>query len=210
MALTQEQWLKKIRSFIPTWWFEDEKNQLAHAYALAELMRQIELDAEEHIAETYIGTATGLAFGGSLDDHGDERNTLRITDEFDSQYRVRVQSLKNQSNCPDLKALIDQLLMVGEAEIREDFDSALFMDRESFMDRGDVLLEDIVNVFTVIVDEQKHDPYSFADREYFLDREEFMGTSESSQYVFDLISEALNKSKAEGTRYRVIERLNAA
>lgn len=206
MALTQDQWLEKIRSFLPSWWWEDEKNQLAHAYALAKIMAEIELDVEAFVAETYIKQSSD----GILDDHGDERDTPRLDGELDAQYCVRVQSLKNQSNCPDLKALIDQLLMVGEAEIREDFQSDLFMNRGAFMDRGDVIIENIINVFTVIVDEQKHDPYSFTSREYFLDRGEFMGTDKSSQYVFDLLTEALNTSKAEGTKYRVIERLNAA
>ena len=206
MALTQEQWLEKIRSFVPNWYFEDEENQIAHAYALAELMRRIELDIEDHVQQTYIGQSTG----GNLNDHGDERTTDRITDEFDAQYRVRVQSLKNKSNCPDMKALIDQLLMVGEAEIREDFEGDLFLDRGVYLSRGEVLISDIVNVFTVVVDEQKHEPYSFLNREYFLDRDEFVGTDVSSQYVFDLLKEALDKSKAEGTSYRIIERSNAA
>lgn len=206
MALTQEQWYQKIRGFVPTWWFEDEENQDAHAYALAKLLADHQVNLEAHIAETFIATATGT----TLDDHGSERTIPRLTGEFDAQYRLRVQRLKNQSNCPDLLELINQLLMVGEAEILEDFDSDLFMDREAFLNRGDVLIEDIVNVFSVIVDEQKHDPYSFEDREYFIGREDFMGTAESSQYVFDLLAEALSKNKAEGVKYRVIERLNAA
>ncbi len=206
MALTQAEWLEKIRDFKPNWWFENEENQIAHEKAMAKLLSVLEQQIEDHVAESFILKANGTF----LVDHGDERSVAKLPGEFDDQYRVRVQSLKNNSNCPDLKEHIDKLLMIGEAEIREDFDSDLFLDRETFLNRGDVLIENIINVFSVIVDEQKHEPFSFLDREMFLDRDEFVGTAESSQYVFDLLSQSLNENKAEGTKYRIIERLNAA
>jgi len=54
-----------------------------------------------------------------------------------------------------------------------------------------------------------HEPYSFEGREYFVGRDEFVGTALSSEYVFNLIQEAVNANKGLGTLYRVIEKIGA-
>lgn len=203
MALTKDQWLKKVVEIFPEWWLENVENQDAHMRGLAELLFQVESDIEDHFRETFIAQAAGEF----LDAHGAERSILRTTGELDAQYSVRVRNITNRSNCPALKVLVDGFLIVGESQIFEDYNASLFMNRENFMNRGEVLINSIVNVFTIVVDKQLHDPYSFMDREYFLDRGDFMGSSESSEYVFQLIVEAVNQNKAEGTKYRVVERL---
>lgn len=205
MALSQSQWLEKIKALYPDWFFEDEENQLAHLNGLAAVLAQIHTDLEAHRDETFINQANGTF----IDAQGLERAVIRLYGEFDGQYRKRVQNMGNQSNKPAIKALVDLLLMVGECTILEDWEAANFCNRRAFLNRDTILISEILNTFSVIVDKQLHDPYSFMGREYFCDREDYIGTWQSSQYVFDLITEAVGKAKALGTLYRVIERLEA-
>ena len=181
--------------------FSSENLQEAHMMALAKVLNTLQQDGENNVKETFILRSEGIF----LDAHGVERNILRLGTEIDTNYAPRVQSLTNQSNCPSLNSLIDQLLLVGTATILEDSEAGVFFDREDFLDRGEVIIDAIYNVFSIIVDQQLHDPFSFFDREFFCDREDFMGTNETSQEVFDLILEAVNGAKALGTLYRIIE-----
>lgn len=200
--LTQQQWYEKLRSFVPLWYFETEENQVAHMQAVAAVLEASDDDIIDHCDQTFITKATGEF----LDEHGFERSLSRIGLELDPQFRNRIRNLGNKSNCPDLQALIDLFLMVGTATITEDYNSAIFANRESFVNRGTVVIDPIEQAFSVLVDKQIHAPYSFVDREYFSDREDYVGTNESSQYVFDLIVQVVNQNKACGVLYRVIER----
>jgi hypothetical protein len=203
MAVSKEQWLERLRSFLPVWFFEEEGYQLAHFEGVAKVLEQLSIDLDEHFAETFILSSTT----DTLDDHGDERSLSRFTNEFDPSYRFRVQNIANQSNCPAIKSLVDKLLIAGECTIIEDFNATVFLNREHYLNRGDILIEAIYNAFSIIVDRQLHTPYSFANRLFFADRENYVGQADSSQFVFDLIVEAVNKVKAAGTVYRVIELL---
>ena len=98
------------------------------------------------------------------------------------------------------------MLINGESTFVEDEDLGIFCNRENFLNRGELMIAPLFNGFSVIVDNQKHDPYSFVSREYFCDREDFIGEGESSQYIFDLILEVL-QNRYCGTLYRVIERV---
>jgi hypothetical protein len=202
MALTQQQWLEKLKRFVPEWFYEEELYQDAYAQGLALILSLTQLDADEHFAETFLLQASG----DFIDEQGYERDILRTDGEFDNLYRERVRRLANQSNCPDIKSLVDELLQIGEAEIIEDFEASLFANRGVHLNRNVFLIDEIYNGFSIIVDKQIHAPYSFLDREYFLNREDFTGQAESSQFVFDLLVEAVNKVKACGIFYRVIER----
>lgn len=203
MALSQAEWYAKLKTWYPKWFFENEENQAAHLQGLAAMLAQAHTDIEAHRDETFIS----LASGEFIDAQGLERQVIRLHGEFDAQYSQRVRNIGNQSNVPAIKRLVDLLLMVGECTILEDFDAARFCDSLTFCNRGDWLIDEIINTFNVIVDKQLHAPYSFLDREYFCDRSNYVGAVNSSQYVYNLITEAVGKAKALGTFYRVIERL---
>jgi len=202
VAKSKAKWVEIWKSMVPNWYFEDSIHQQAHVNGFAQMMTTLEKDMEDHVDETFI-TRAMLIF---LDAHGAERSIPRLVGEFDSQYSIRVQNLGNQSNCPDLKKIIDLLLIAGETTISEDFGLGCFADRDCFVNRGELLIDPIYNVFNVIVDKQIHAPYSFADREFFADRDDFVGMAESSDFVFQLILEQVNNNKALGTMYRIIER----
>ena len=203
MALTQAQWYAKLRSFFPRWYFQEEQNQTAHLQGLASLLATVQDEVDGHVANTMLLTAAGEY----LDEHGLERAVARLTSEMDAEYRIRVQSLANQSNKPAIKAIVDALLINGESIILEDYEAQIFASREAFLNRGHLLLEQVFNAFSIVVDPQIHAPYSFCDREYFADRENYIGQAESSQLVFDLILAAVNRVKAFGALVRIIERL---
>lgn len=203
MSLTKAQWKEKLSSFYPRWYFATEENQDAHLDGIAKIFEQLDGDLDNHISESFIQTSNDLY----LDAHGGERSIDRLDEELDTQYRPRVRNLSNQSNRPAIKAIVDALLMVGACAIIEDFEAGVFCNREDFVNRGVIIFDPkILNTFSIIVDKQIHEPYAFVNREYFCDREDFVGTVTTSDYVFNVLVEAVNNAKALGTLYRVIER----
>lgn len=203
MALTPAQWLEEFKGIIPAPFFEEEENQVAHLEALAALFSQAESDSEDHFDESMISRARGTF----LDTHGSERRVRRLFAENDASYSERIRNFINQSNCPAIRSLVDKVLVAGVSRIVEDDGSELFFDRNTFLNRGSLLIEQIVNGFSIIVPKQLHEPYSFYNRENFIDREDFVGMFESSQDVFDRILEIGNENKACGFMYRIIEEL---
>lgn len=203
MALSQDQWFKKLKSWVPAWFFETPQYNEAVFFGIAKVIEKLEIVAEDHVRETYISQAVD----GYLDEHGLERNLVKIKDELENTFRQRVKNLTNTTACPTLKEIVDTLLEVGESTIIEDHQAGVFFDREHFFDRGDILINPIYNAFSIVVDNQVHAPYSFFDREYFFDREDFIGLLVSKIELFEIIVENVNKSKALGTLYRLIERV---
>lgn len=202
MALTKDQWFSKLKSWVPTWFFGTEAYNVAEFEAIALLLSEAQQQAEDHYAETFLTEAEG----SFLDTHANERNYRRLPQEIDAVLSPRIRSLLNQSNWPAIKRLVDAFLIVGESTIAEHFRDATFCNREDFYDRRKVFMQIYYNTFSIIVEKQLHQPYSFFSREYFCGREDFWGSNESSQTVFDLIAETVNNVKAAGTLYRIIER----
>lgn len=199
---TQEQWFQKLKSWVPSWFFNEEYYNEAVFYALAKVLEELEAKASEHQAETFITQADS----GYLDEHGLERNLIRGDFELDPSFSERIRYITNSTSVPAIKRLVDALLAVGECVIVEDYNAGIYLDREVFMNRGNIFIDSIYNVFSIIMDKQVHAPYSFYSREYFCDREDFIGANDSSLELFQLIIEAVDKAKALGTLYRVIER----
>lgn len=199
---TQSQLYEKLKGWVPSWFFQEEHLNEATFQAVAKLFEALGVQIDDHQRETFICESTAPV----LDEHGRERNLVRLRGELDSEFCLRVQRIINQSNCPAIKALVDQLLINGEASIKEHWRDQMFYDREFFLNRGDVFIDDVLNQFSIIVDNQTHAPFSFFDREYFAVREDFIGTGESPIELFELIVEAVNRAKACGVLYRVIER----
>lgn len=203
MASNEEIWFQKLKGWVPQWFFEDEQFNVAHFRGIAKILNEIECMLEDHIRETFICQAVD----GYLDEHGLERNLTRLGAELDTTFRERIKNLTNTTSCPSIKQIVDALLDVGESTIIEDFNASIFFDREIFLSRGELLIDPIYNTFSIVVDKQVHAPFSFYTRENFLDREDFIGLNESRLALFELIVEHVNKSKALGTLYRLIERL---
>ena len=205
-TFTLAQWQRRFEAALPGWWIaqteEVQRALLAGAGAVFERLHQ---QAEEHYRMTLIGP--GGSEGVYLDSHGEERNVERLPSEPDDQYRERVRNIVNSSNYPAIKAIVDALLINGESTIWEhQWGQAVYLNSESFLNRSEVFTDIKYNTFTIVVDNQIHDPYSFFDREYFLNREDAVGTGESELALFERIVAAVNKSKAFGVLYRVLER----
>lgn len=203
MAKTKQQWYDVLITWLPQWWFNSIENQEAVLYGIAAVLERLDSDLQDHLRETFICQSVA----GYTDEHGLERNLTRLSGELDPEFCERIRNIVNSSNCPALKQLVDALLDVGECTIIEDWEGGPFFNRETFFNRGSLLVDSIYNAFTIIVDRQVHAPYSFYDRENFMNREDFIGTNESSLELFERIVSAVNSAKALGTVYRLAERL---
>lgn len=205
MANREQFWFDKLKTFVPECFFSDSGISEAYFHGIAKVLNRIECQLDEHFTETFICNAVE----GFLDEHGLERNITRTSGELDFQLSERIKNITNSTSCVEIQRIVDALLDVGTATILEDFDAELFFDREdAFYNRGDLLIDPIYNVFSIIVDKQVHEPYSFFDRENFYDREDFIGRQDSSLALFELIVEAVNRAKALGVLYRLVERLD--
>lgn len=200
--MSKQQWYTTLVGWLPDWWVVSGEDE-AILWGMAAVLEKLQASMQDHIAQTYIvGAETGY-----LDEHGLERNLLRLTGELNPPFADRIRNIVNTANCPAIKTLVDALLDVGEATITEDYNAGSFFNTEDFLNRGELLIEAIYNAFSIIVDNQVHAPYSFFTREDFCDREDFIGTNESSLELFQQIVEAVNAAKALGTVYRLIERV---
>lgn len=204
IGFTQDQWFEKLKAAIPAHYFcdSDPVNFEAIFQGLAAVFKRIGDALDNHFRETFICQAVD----GYLDQHGVERNITRTSGETTFNYSQRIKNITNTTSCPEIKRVVDALLDVGEASITEDFNGGVFFQRESFFNRGEILITPIKDTFSIVVDKQVHAPFSFFDREHFFDREDFIGRLESSQELFELIVETVNRNKACGTLYRLIER----
>ena len=205
MAKTQAQWFEQLKGWVPEWFFEKEKNNIAILQALAKILSIAEDDVNFQKIQTFILQADSPF----LDLHGFERAVTRLVGELNPPYakRIRLKSLVSQLSKPSLLLIINDLLIKGVASMREDFSGSIFTDRDEFCNRGSIIIDPIENTFSILVDKQIRDPYSFADREFFCDRSNFVGDADSDESVFELIVAAVSENKAFGTLYRIIERM---
>lgn len=201
MALSKAQWLSKLKTWFPSWYFESEDNQTAHLTGLAELLAKIQESAEGHIDETFILKASG----GFLDLHGSERSKSRLPGESDDLYSRRVQKLVSEVDPISIKELVDSLLIAGECEIREHFDVELYFNRDVFLNRNEIFTSGTYNQFTVIIPEQIPPPRSFFNRDYFLDRDAFLAREKSSPEFFETVFKTLMENFLWGTKFTLIE-----
>lgn len=205
MALTQDQWFTKLKNLVPTWVFEKDVENVAVFKGLAKVLEQTQLDAEQHLAETFIDEATSEY----VELHGSERSKDRFSGENLSSYRTRIKKIVNNSNLPAIKSLVDALLIRGESTIIEHEEViGNFFNRESYLNRNIIDFDVLYNAFTILIDYQIPEPTSFFDRESFLDREFLNGSNTSSDTVFENIIKTVNENKVYGTVYRLIERAN--
>lgn len=205
MALTQDQWFNKLKRLVPSWVFEKNVENVAIFKGLAKVLEQSQLDAEQHISETFIDQATAEY----VELQGEERSISRYDGENLSSYRERVKRIVSNTNLPAIKSLVDALLIRGESTIIEHEEViGNFYNRDSYLNRNIIDFDVLYNAFTILIDFQIPEPTSFLNREAFLNREFLNGSSVSSDSVFANIIRAVNENKAFGVVYRLIERAN--
>lgn len=200
--ITQDEIFEKLKAAIPGHYFCEDGLNEAVFQGIAAVLHKVYTEAENHFNETFICNAVG----GYLDEHGFERNLVREDGETTSNFQQRVKNLINTTSCDEIKRVVDALLDVGESTIIEDFNSNAFYSRDFYFNRSTILIEEIKDAFSIVVDNQVHEPYSFYSREYFFTREDFVGRLISSFELFELIVKTVNRNKACGTSYRLIER----
>lgn len=205
MALSQDQWFFKLKRLVPSWVFEKNLENIAVFKAMAKILEQSQIDSDLHIAETFIDQATSEY----IELQGQERSVDRFTGETLSSYRERIKRIVSNSNVPAIKSLVDALLIRGESTLIEHTrESGNFYNRNSFLNRNIIDFDVLYNAFTILIDYQIPEATSFYNRESFLNREFLSGSSISSDAVFENIIKTVNKNKAYGTVYRLIERAN--
>ena len=200
--MSQQSWYDKLRTSVPSWVFENKNFNEGLFQSFAKSLDSIETNFKDHLSETFIDTSEGKY----LDQHGQERDIDRTTGELDPSYASRVKKIENNSNCVAIKSIVDAFLVNGESQIIEHFNVSNFYNRESFVNRDIIDVEVLFNAFTIMVNKQIPAATNFYDREVFLNREFIGGSDVSDINIFNNIVEAVNKAKAFGTVYRLIER----
>lgn len=206
MGIKQDQWIRKIKSWVPSWFYNDEGRELENSYiiALAKILESAEIDIEYDHAMTFVLDAVA----GFLDMKGDELGISRLSAELDPSYRIRLQNGSTQSNTDvfSIKKIVDKFLIQGESTILEDFNNDLFLNNEVFLNRSNLFLDKYENIFSIVVDKQVADPVEFFNYESFCNTEDFIEQNDSTLEFFNIIVEAINEIKAGGTLFRFIER----
>lgn len=200
--MSQQSWYDKLRTSVPSWVFENKNFNEGLFQAFAKSLDSIEVNFKGHLSETFIDTSEGKY----LDQHGQERDIERTSGELDPSYASRVKKIENNSNCVGIKSIVDAFLVNGESQIIEHFNVSNFYDRESFIDRDIIDVEVLFNAFTIMVSKQIPAATNFYNREVFMNREFIGGSDTSDINIFNNIVESVNKAKAFGTVYRLIER----
>lgn len=201
---TKAEWSSKIKSWVPTWFYHEKTVESALIEGLARVFSEIDSDVSDEIAQTFIGKAVS----GYLGMHGDERSVKKFADEFDADFRKRVRAaaVTSRANIPALQELLNKIVIRGKASINEDYESGLFFNRGCFLNRGSIAIVPIHNTFTVVVDKQVHEPFSFIGRDSYFNRGAFFGQIESNSKIFELLIRTINENKAFGTLFRIVER----
>jgi len=203
--LTQEQWFQKLKSFVPKWVFQENKNAVAQFYGYAKLLESFQTMVSDHLKETFITTSTGEF----LDLHGKDRNKYKSLIDTEESFRSRVREILNSSNVEAIRALVNTLLLRGECTIIEHFAAENFCDRGAFCDRNVIEVGDLIyNIFSILVYHQIPTAITFCDVNAYCDNMSTIGENESDITLFENIVEVVNAAKALGTEYRLIERVS--
>lgn len=183
MKLTKEEWFHKLKSNIQSWVLKEPRADAVFR-GIAAALSQIDSDFDDHLNQTYID----LAEREFVAMHGEERSVAEIQGETLLSFRERVKRVTAQSNFPELKAVVDSFLTNGESFfIEHSHDTGSFMSVGMCLNRDLFDFTVLYNAFTIIVPKQY---------------------GEDSDLIFENIVRAINKNKAAGVVYRIIERVN--
>ena len=175
MGLTKDQWYSKLRALLPQWYWEQTGHQVAHAKGLAKILSQTQSDADDHLDETFISTASGEF----LDLHGEERGIERLSGESDDTYRERIRNISNRGNVVAIRALVDAIVTDGSGLVHEHWKDFPAFNCSSFFNRRETYMKVIRNFFSVVLDPQ-------------------------DQGIYDALVAALDDARVLGVLYQVI------
>lgn len=201
MALTRDQWISKLRSMVPAWWFERDAEARAVIDSYADVFLALEQDGDLAFDSTFVLRAIGIA----LDALGSERSIDRMIAEIDSYYAKRIQRITSLTDRVSIKAAVDELLINGECTILESPADAPYCSRGAFASRSSFMLSFGFNEFLVLVPKQQHAPYSFASRSVYCTRLNFAGTVDVLTALYSSIIATINRLKAFGVLYGIAE-----
>lgn len=199
---TQQELYEKLSNWVPTWFFEQQFYQEAVFQSIAKMWEAMDLSIAELEDMTYICRS----IDEYLEEHAFERNVRRQSGESDPSLQDRTKNIVNQSNCPALKSIVDNLLCTGESIFIE-ADGFAFFDRDAFFNRGDIFATKKYNYFYIVIPEQVVPGLEdFHSRDCFYSRDCFFSARPRTvkQEVYDAITAQVNKSKACGTLYFVV------
>lgn len=201
MALTQAQWNTKITSFLPSWWFEQDRRAPALVQAIAAIFAQLDHDGLDAFNSTFITRATAPV----LDLLGDERNLTRLAGESDPRFAARIQRITSQTDRISIKAAVDSLLINPGCKLLESPMDNPYCNRGSFCSRDNYLVGIRDNFFVLVIPKQLHLPYSFMSRGNYQSRKDFMGSSTTTQTLYPTIIVLVNAMKAFGVLFSIVE-----
>jgi hypothetical protein len=181
--MNKQEWYNKLSGLVQSWVTKNTNGKAVFS-GVAAVIANAEADYKKHIDQTYIDKAE-LEY---VQLHGKERSLEILPDESIVSYRVRIKRITNQSNFVELKYVVDGFLLRGESTfIEHTLDSGGYLNRNSFLNRNLLNYDVRFNAFTIVVDYQD---------------------SFNSDLIFENIVRAVNKNKAAGVVYRIIERVN--
>ena len=202
--MTKEDFLRKIRSLIPSWTYSNEPRRFnAVLGGIASVLEKFQEDVENNINETFLDQSTGEY----LDLYGSGRGLPRFDGEVDSAYRARLKEYQSTTSCRSLKQIVDSLVANGESRIVEGGALRSFLNEEAFIGVNfSTTGFQARNVFfTVHIDPQIPPPLSFLGFNTFLDNDLFAGTLDSKELILDRIITAVENTKAFGVKWELIE-----
>lgn len=201
MALTQAQWNTKIRSLLPSWWFEQDRRTPGLIQAIAAVFAQLDIDANDAFNSTFITRSTAPI----LDVLGDERNLTRLSGETDANYASRIQRITSETDKISIKAAVDALLSNPGCKILETPIDNPYLSRGCYLSRDSYLTDIQKNFFWIVIPKQTHAAYSFASRGNYMSRLDFMGTATTTQTLYPSIITLVNAMKAFGVLFGIVE-----
>lgn len=180
---TKQEWIAKIKTWLPAWYYQEGKDlESAIIGAIAEVFVSAEVEAEEYLAQTFISEATG----GNLALTGSERGVEKLPNETEEEFRerIRASAVISYANPEALKLLVDRILVNGECEFQDHFNTRLFLNRRVCANRKQVIIQRIENGFTVIFEKQVN----------------------PTALTYQLILKVLSDNKAFGVMFSIVER----
>lgn len=184
MGLSQDQWYAKLRTFLPSWYFEEENLNFADMMALAKALAAAQEDADFIFDQTFIEEAEAPY----LDLHGEERQVPRLPGEADHpSYSGRIRHIRSTTGEDNIFNQIKSVLNNGEPILLENMEYG-FAGDDIFAGEEDAFYiskRKTYNRFTVIVPGQ-----------------EVLDDSE----ILEHIVEAVDRNKALGVAYDVYYR----
>lgn len=133
MALTTDQWYSKLKTWVPSWYFQGEEQSVCFTRGVfkgfAAVLSQIQTDCDDAQSSTFIMNAADVA--PIVDLHGSERSQARNGD-LDAPYKIRIRDcLFKRVDALSLAAAADAVLNNGNVTMIENWQNGFCDDDNS-------------------------------------------------------------------------------